>query len=148
AYLVGQGRGGAVTAGVGGRGGRGGAGRNMPAASATGDGVDLIVHTIATNADEKIAHADGNIGGMSWSPDGAKLAFSTSAPTGASDVVVANVGTNTQTVITRADSAVGALAWTPDGSNLTYTVGGGGGGPIPHYASPPEIGAKLIFVAT
>jgi len=33
-------------------------------------GYDLIVHTLATNADEKIAHADTTIGAPSWTPDG------------------------------------------------------------------------------
>ncbi|HTE48106.1 MAG TPA: hypothetical protein VK636_22875, partial [Gemmatimonadaceae bacterium] len=127
AFLVGQGRGGAGASGV-----------------------DLIVHTIATDADQKLAHADGSIGGPSWSPDGAKLAFTSSAANGASDLVVANVSANTQAVLIHADSTLGAPSWTPDGANLIYSVvgGGGGGGPIQHFASPPEIGAKLIFVAT
>jgi dipeptidyl aminopeptidase/acylaminoacyl peptidase len=77
----------------------GGAAATPPAAS----GTDVIVHTIATNADQTIAHADGAIAGVSWSPDGA---------------------------------------------SLTYTSGGSGGGPIQHLVSPPEIGPKLIFVAT
>ena len=148
AFLVGQGRGAAV--GGGGRGGRRGGARggDTTAPPPSASGVDLIVHTIATNADQKIAHADGNIGGPSWSPDGAKLAFTSSAANGASDLVVANVSANTQTVIQHADSALGAPSWTPDGTNVLYSVGGGGGGPIQHLASPPEIGAKLIFVAT
>jgi dipeptidyl aminopeptidase/acylaminoacyl peptidase len=146
AFLVGQGRGGA-TGGGGGRGRRGGNDATAPPPSATG--VDLIVHTIASNADLKIAHADGTIGGPSWSPDGAKLAFTSSAANGASDLIVANVTANTQTVVQHSDSALGAPSWTPDGANVIYTVGGGGGGgPIQHLASPPEIGAKLIFVAT
>jgi dipeptidyl aminopeptidase/acylaminoacyl peptidase len=67
----------------------------------TGDG-DLVVHTITTNADQKIAHAEGGVSGVSWMPDGA---------------------------------------------NITYTVGGGAR-TIAHHASPPEVGPKLIFVAT
>jgi dipeptidyl aminopeptidase/acylaminoacyl peptidase len=112
-------------------------------------GVDLVVHTIATNADQKIAHAERNIGGPSWSPSGAKLAFTSSAASGASDLVVADVATNTQAVVQHGDSTLGAPTWTPDGASVVYTVGGmGRGAPIPHYASPPEIGPKLIFVAT
>ncbi|HEY4219100.1 MAG TPA: prolyl oligopeptidase family serine peptidase [Gemmatimonadaceae bacterium] len=163
AFLVGQGGGGADAAGAGGggrggRGGRGGGGgaggggaRNAGGGGGGGGGMDLIVHNIATNTDQKIAHADGNIGGMSWSPDGAKLAFTTSAPNGASDLIVENVSANTQSVIQHSDSALGAPSWTPDGANLMYSAGGGGGrgaGPIQHLASPPEVGAKLIFVAT
>ncbi|MEP6765953.1 MAG: hypothetical protein ABJB66_16695, partial [Gemmatimonadaceae bacterium] len=116
-----------------------------------GGGVaDLIVHTISTNADQKIAHADGSIAGMAWSPDGLNLAFSTTATSGASDLVVANVSANTQNIIHHSDGAIGAPSWTPDGASITYSAGGGGGGggPILHYASPPEIGPKLIFVAT
>jgi Tol biopolymer transport system component/alpha-beta hydrolase superfamily lysophospholipase len=55
-------------------------------------------------------------------------------------------------VIQHSDSTLGAPSWTPDGANIIYSAGGGaaggGGGPIQHYASPPEIGPKLIFVAT
>ena len=161
AFLVGQGRGGATVAAGGGRGGRGGGTRganaganagamnNAPATQQSSEGVDLIVHTIATNADQKLAHADGNFGGMSWSPDGSKLAFTTSGANGGSDLVVADISTNSQNVVQHADDALGAPAWTPDGASITYTVGGGGGGgQIPHYASPAEIGPKLIFVAT
>jgi dipeptidyl aminopeptidase/acylaminoacyl peptidase len=156
AFLVGQGRGGATVAAGGGGRGRGGAGRGANAGGAgaatatqqASEGVDLMVHTVATNVDQKIAHADGNIGGMSWSPDGAKLAFTTSGTTGGADLVVATIGGNTTSVLQHSDEAIGAPAWTPDGSSVTYTVGGGGGGAIPHYASPPEIGPKLIFVAT
>ncbi|HEY4132538.1 MAG TPA: hypothetical protein VGM50_18140, partial [Gemmatimonadaceae bacterium] len=82
AFLVGQGRAGADRAGGGGggatggrRGNGGGRSTNAPTATSSGNGVDLIVHTIASNTDQTIAHADGNIVGMSWSPDGAKLAF-------------------------------------------------------------------------
>ncbi|MEP6493011.1 MAG: prolyl oligopeptidase family serine peptidase [bacterium] len=164
AFLIGQGRGGADGASAGGRGGgrgRGGRsanvggaaadarGSNATAAPSSAEGIDLIVHTIATNVDQKVAHSDGNIGGMSWSPDGARLAFTSSAASGGSDLVVANVSANTQTAIQHADSALGAPSWTPDGASLIYSTGGGGtGGPIQHLASPPEIGAKLIFVAT
>lgn len=128
---------------------RGGDGSNATATPRSVGGIDLIVHTIATNADQKIAHADGNIGGMSWSPDGAKIAFTSSAANGGSDLIVASVRANTQTVVQHADSVLGAPSWTPDGESLMYSVGSGGaGGPIQHLASPPDIGAKLIFVAT
>jgi dipeptidyl aminopeptidase/acylaminoacyl peptidase len=149
AYLVGGGAG---------RGGRGAGGRGAGRGAAVSDavapepaaagGTDLIVHTFATNADVTIAHVDGSIAGFSWSPDGAKLAFSSSAA-GATDLVVADVSANTKAVVEHSDAALGAPSWTPDGTSITYTVGGGGGaGPIQHFASPPEIGPKLIFVAT
>jgi dipeptidyl aminopeptidase/acylaminoacyl peptidase len=91
------------------------------------------------------AHARGFV----LSPDGERVAFlagSGRAGNGV-DLIVHTIAANTDAKIVHSDSALGAPAWTPDGANLTYTVGGGGG-PIPHYASPPEIGAKLIFVAT
>ena len=44
----------------------------------SGAGSDLIVHTFAGDADQKVAHVDGRIGGVSWSPDGTKLAYTTS----------------------------------------------------------------------
>src|SRR5215831_3348890 len=90
----GQGGGGAGGGGRGGRGGGGrGAGRGAGGADAAAEapaansaGADLIVHTIGTNADQKIAHAD-SIGGASWSPDGTKLAYATTTG-GASELFV------------------------------------------------------------
>jgi Tol biopolymer transport system component len=143
AFLVGRGRG---------ANGKGAAGRREGSDATTGlpspDGVDLIVHTIATNMDQKVAHADMNIGAMSWSPDGAKLAFTSLVADGISDLIVANVRASTQTVVQHGDSVTGALSWTPDSRSLVYSVGVGAAGPVQHLASPPEIGAKLIFVAT
>ena len=143
AFLVGQRRG-----GVNSTDGATGAGRRATATPQSGTGIDLIVHTIATNTDEKVAHADGNIDGISWSPDGWRVAFVSSAVNGASDLVVVNVRDDAQTVVDRADSVIRAPSWTPDGKSLMYSVGGDAGGRIQHLASPPEIGPKLIFVAT
>ena len=145
AFLVGRGRGGGNSeAPAVGRGGS-----NATTSPPSVNGVDLIVHTIATDVDQKVAHADMNIGSMSWSPDGAKIAFTSLVGNGISDLIVANLRANKQTVIQHGDSILGAPSWTPDGESLVYSVGGGGAaGPIRHLASPPEIGAKLIFVAT
>jgi dipeptidyl aminopeptidase/acylaminoacyl peptidase len=87
--------------------------------------------------------------GFSLSPDGERVAFVSNAANGF-DLIVHTLVSNADKTLAHSDSAMGAPAWTPDGENLTYTVGGagGGGGPIQHYASPPEIGPKLIFVAT
>jgi dipeptidyl aminopeptidase/acylaminoacyl peptidase len=90
------------------------------------------------------AHARG----FTLSPDGTRIAFLTGPTQGATDVVVHNLSTNADQTIVHSDSAVSVVAWTPDGANLTYTVGGRAAEPIQHYASPPEIGPKLIFVAT
>src|SRR5579864_4609623 len=61
AYVVGQGGGGA-----GGGGGRGGRGGGAPAVAtspeASASGADLVVHTIAPAADQKITHVDGRVG--------------------------------------------------------------------------------------
>jgi dipeptidyl aminopeptidase/acylaminoacyl peptidase len=155
AFVVGSGgdageRGG--QAGQAGRGGRGGGGTpaaageaqaSAPAATAS----DLIVHTIATDKDTTIAHVAGRIGGMSWSPDSARLAFATAgAP---STLVVADVSDtpHTQTIVSQDGAAITGAFWTPDGANLQYTIGGGAGPPIQHHVSPPEIGNKIIFVA-
>jgi dipeptidyl aminopeptidase/acylaminoacyl peptidase len=88
--------------------------------------------------------------GFALSPDGTRVAFlapSSSAGSGGVDVIVHTLATNADQTIAHGDSTLGALAWAPNGERLTYGVGGRGG-PIPHYASPPEIGPKLIFVAT
>ncbi len=99
------------------------------------------------------AHARG----FSLSPDGARVAFvagqagqGRGVAAGGADLVVHTIATGADQVLIHSDSALGAPSWSPDGANITYTVGGGGGGggPIQHYASPPEIGPKLIFVAT
>ncbi|MBV9879328.1 MAG: S9 family peptidase, partial [Gemmatirosa sp.] len=83
------------------------------------------------------------------SPDGTRVAFlaPSSGPSGGVDVIVHTIATDADRTIAHGDSTLAALAWTPDGDRLTYSVGVRGG-PTQHYASPPEIGPKLIFVAT
>jgi dipeptidyl aminopeptidase/acylaminoacyl peptidase len=147
AFIAGQGGGGG---GRGGRGGGGGRGRGAadatatPAPAPTG-GADLIVHTIATNTDQRVTHADGNIGAVSWSPDSARLAYTTTS--NGSDLVVTVLATSASTTVLHQDGPVGAPSWSPDGATLMYSTGAGGA-PIQHLSSPPEIGNKLIFVAT
>jgi dipeptidyl aminopeptidase/acylaminoacyl peptidase len=85
--------------------------------------------------------------GFALSPDGTRVAFLAPSSSGGVDLIVHTIATNADQTITHGDSTLGALAWAPAGDRLTYSVGGRGG-PIQHYASPPEIGAKLIFVAT
>jgi len=88
--------------------------------------------------------------GFALSPDGTRIAFVTGeqGKTGG-DVIVHTIATSADQTLAHSDSTLGAPSWSADGANITYTVGGGnGGGPIQHYSSPPEIGAKLIFVAT
>jgi len=151
AYVVGQGGGAGGGGGRGGRGGRGGGGAaaaapNAPEASASG--ADLVVHTIAPAADQTITHVDGRVGGVSWSPDGTRLAFSTSGA--ASALMVATMpGGALMTVVSNA-GPIGAPTWTPDGASLIYAsagAGAGAGAGGPGYIDNifPEIGAKLIF---
>jgi dipeptidyl aminopeptidase/acylaminoacyl peptidase len=88
---------------------------------------------------------------FSLSPDGTRVAYVAGQGRGGgagADLIVHTFATNTDQTIVHVDSALGAPSWTFDGANITYTVGGGGGVPIQHLASPPEIGAKLVFVAT
>jgi dipeptidyl aminopeptidase/acylaminoacyl peptidase len=89
------------------------------------------------------AHARG----FSLSPDGTRIAFVTGAANGG-DVIVHTIATSSDQAIAHADSTLGAPSWSSDGVNLTYSVGAGAAEPIEHHASPPEIGPKLIFVAT
>jgi dipeptidyl aminopeptidase/acylaminoacyl peptidase len=145
-----------------------------------GSGTDLIVHTFASNADQQVAHAQGNIGSVSWSPDGKRLAFVSStgggrggrgghgarggrgttpamtpeqspggrpAGTETSELIVANLDGGGSTTLAHEDAPMQGVAWSPDGVSLTYSSGNTGE-TIPHYSSPPEMGAKIIFVAT
>src|SRR5579884_2577321 len=89
------------------------------------------------------AHARG----FSLSPDGTRVAFVTGGENGG-DLIVHTLATNSDRTIAHADSTLGTPSWSPDGGRLTYSVGAGPAKPIEHYASPPEIGPKLIFVAT
>src|SRR6185437_4089597 len=89
------------------------------------------------------AHAHG----FSLSPDGTRIAFITGDASGG-DLIVHTLATNADRTIAHADSALGAPSWSADGATLTYSVGARRAEPIEHYASPPEIGPKLIFVAT
>ena len=151
AYVVGQGGGAGGGGGRGGRGGRGGGGSAAAAANTaetSASGADLVVHTIAPAADQKITHVDGRVGGVSWSPDGTKLAFSMSGA--ASALMVAAMPGGALTTVVGNAGPIGTPAWTPDGASLTYASAGGGGGAGaggPGYIDNtfPEIGAKLIF---
>jgi dipeptidyl aminopeptidase/acylaminoacyl peptidase len=44
---------------------------------------DVVVHTLATDSDLKAAHADGRIGGVNWSADGANLTYTVGGTPGA-----------------------------------------------------------------
>lgn len=159
AFVIGQ-----SSAGEGGRGGRGGRAATAPAdsgkarASAPAVGANLIVHNIVTNSDQRVVHVGGSLGAISWSPDSAKLAYVTDAgaaggrggatvagSAGGSELLVANLADGKQTSIIHENAALTAVSWSPDGAYLTYTAGGGGA-PGQILTSPPEIGAKLIFV--
>jgi dipeptidyl aminopeptidase/acylaminoacyl peptidase len=85
--------------------------------------------------------------GFALSPDGTRIAFVTGAANGG-DLIVHTIATNTDRTVAHADSTLGVPSWSADGESLTYSVGARGGEPIQHFASPPEIGPKLIFVAT
>ncbi|MEZ5319859.1 MAG: prolyl oligopeptidase family serine peptidase [Vicinamibacterales bacterium] len=147
----------AFVAGAGGGGGRGAGGRSGGGAGRQGRsgqastgaatrGSDLIVHAFAGDQDTSVAHVDGRIGSVAWSPDGTRLAFTTSGA-GGSDVVVAALAGGATTTVVRGVDGLGGVQWTPDGASLVYATGGGGG-VIQHPASPPEVGNKLIFMAT
>jgi dipeptidyl aminopeptidase/acylaminoacyl peptidase len=84
---------------------------------------------------------------FSLSPDGTRVAFVNGDAKGG-DLIVHTIATNADQTIARADSTLGAVSWSRDGVDVIYTVGGRAAEPIQHYASPPEIGPKLIFVAT
>jgi dipeptidyl aminopeptidase/acylaminoacyl peptidase len=85
--------------------------------------------------------------GFALSPDGTRVAFVTGGPAGG-DLIVHTIATNTDQTIAHADSMLGAPSWSRDGVDLIYSVGARPSAPIQHYASPPEIGPKLIFAAT
>jgi dipeptidyl aminopeptidase/acylaminoacyl peptidase len=119
---------------------------NPPPAQMSASGADVIAHALAADKDQRIAHVGGRIGGVSWSPDSTRLAY-TATTGGQTELFVASLAGGSPVSIVKSSEAMGAPSWTPDGANLIYTVGGGGGS-IRHEASPPEIGAKLIFVAT
>ncbi|HWH53015.1 MAG TPA: hypothetical protein VN513_04320, partial [Gemmatimonadales bacterium] len=88
--------------------------------------------------------------GFALSPDGTRVAFiaNTTESANGGDLIVHTIATNTDQTIAHADSALGAPSWSRDGADLIYSVGARPSEPIQHYASPPEIGPKLIFVAT
>ncbi|HEX4682896.1 MAG TPA: LpqB family beta-propeller domain-containing protein, partial [Gemmatimonadaceae bacterium] len=89
------------------------------------------------------AHARG----FSLSPDGTRIAFVTGGANGG-DLIVHTIATSSDQTLAHADSTLGAPSWSADGANLVYSVGGRAAEPIQHHASPPEVGPKLIFVAT
>jgi len=142
-----------------------------------GGNSQLIVHTFAGSVDQPVAHTEGNIGTVSWSPDSKRLAFVSATGGGgrggrgagggrggrgrgpgtgpepaqnapiASDLMVVNVDGSGAATLVHEDAPVQGVSWSPDGATVAYSSGSPGE-TIPHYSSPPEIGAKIIFVAT
>jgi dipeptidyl aminopeptidase/acylaminoacyl peptidase len=131
-----------------GRGGRGAANAN-PQPPAPPSGADLIAHALAGDKDQSLLHVDfdGRIGGVSWSPDSTRIAYTTITG-GIFQLRITSFAAGGADSLVKSEQPISAPSWTPDGANVIYTVGGGGGGPIQHQSSPPEIGPKLIFVAT
>ncbi len=149
-FITGQANGGGGRGARGARGAggaQGAAGSNPSSAQTPASGADLIAHALTGDKDQRLAHVDGRIGGVSWSPDSKRLAYTTTID-GQAELFVVNLATPTPVSLVKSAEAIGAPSWTPDGAGVTYSVGGGGGGPIQHQVSPPEIGPKLIFVAT
>lgn len=145
AFIAGQGGGGRGARGA--RGAAGVGGTSPQAAETSTAGADLIAHALAGEKEQRLAHVDGRIGGAAWSPDSTRIAYTATAG-GETQLLVATLASGSPVAIVKSAEPIGAPSWTPDGANLIYSVGGGGGGPIQHQVSPPEIGAKLIFVAT
>ncbi len=62
-------------------------------------------------------------GGPSWSPNGAKIAFSQCGNTGTEDLFVVNADGTGLTVLSNQPDSEGFPSWSPDGTRLTYTAG-------------------------
>ena len=62
-------------------------------------------------------------GGMRWSPDGQKIAFTawSDAPTGSSDVYVMNADGSGKERLTSDPRWEGGVAWSPDGQKIAFT---------------------------
>jgi Tol biopolymer transport system component len=57
------------------QGGRGFTGSPDGSRIAFASGQDVIIHTIVTHADLRVAHADNTVGTVSWSADGANIIY-------------------------------------------------------------------------
>ena len=59
------------------------------------------------------------IGGVSWSPDSTRIAYTTTTG-GQTELLVVSLASGTPVSLLKSTEAIGAPAWTPDGANLVY----------------------------
>src|SRR5262249_47258915 len=91
---------------------------------------DLLVHTLATATDHKVAHAEGRISGVAWSADGANLTYT----------VGGTPGTPTQHDTIRPEIGNKIIFRTTEGGRgggggESFTVPAAGGTPTPAAAA-------------
>lgn len=71
---------------------------------------------------QKLTSYSGNESRASWSPDGSRIAFITSAETHGAEIFVYWVETGKVARITQLERGPGALSWSPDGNHIAFTM--------------------------
>jgi dipeptidyl aminopeptidase/acylaminoacyl peptidase len=84
----------------------------------------------------KLTDRDANESSPRWSPDGTRIAFTSSDEADGSEVYVHWVGENRTAKITQLANSPGGLAWSPDGTRLAFTMHVDA--PAPQFVTPPS----------
>jgi dipeptidyl aminopeptidase/acylaminoacyl peptidase len=84
----------------------------------------LFVFDVAARTSRQVTHGDFDVNAPAWSPDGAKIAFSTSIGlpewSFGSDIAIVDVASGTLTALTHGEGQASSPAWSHDGTSIAY----------------------------
>jgi dipeptidyl aminopeptidase/acylaminoacyl peptidase len=84
----------------------------------------------------KLTGRDANESSPRWSPDGSRIAFTSSDAADGSELYIHWVDQNKTAKITQLENSPSDLAWSPDGTHLAFTMHVDA--PAPQFVTPPS----------
>jgi dipeptidyl aminopeptidase/acylaminoacyl peptidase len=85
---------------------------------------------------QKLTSNTGNEGGAAWSPDGKRIAYTTSDETHGGELFIYWVDTGKTARVSQLASSHGRLSWSPDGKYIAFTMKVAGSNPM--LVKPPK----------
>ena len=95
-------------------------GRKIAFSRFEGSDSDIIILTLATGEEQRIASKPHLNGAAAWSPDGTRIAYANSAG-GKTDIYIINLQNGKTEQLTDATSINTEPAWAPDGQSIAFT---------------------------